>query len=63
MPGEQDLVVSKNLGYHFGGPYNKDYSILGSNWDPPIFGNYHLRFWGEGLGVGGCISQWITSAS
>ena len=24
------LVVSQNKGYLFGGPYNKDYSILGS---------------------------------
>ena len=27
---ELDMGVSQNLGCHFGGPYNKDYSILGS---------------------------------
>ena len=26
------LGVSQNLGYHFGGPYNKDYSFWGLYW-------------------------------
>ena len=30
--------VSQNLGYLFGGPYNKDYSILGSILGYPNFG-------------------------
>ena len=32
------------LGIPFGGPHNKDYSILGSILGPPIFGNYHPGF-------------------
>ena len=30
------------LGYHFGGPHNKDYSILGSTLGSPILGNFHI---------------------
>ena len=30
------------LGYPYWGPYNKDYSILGSILGPPILGNYHV---------------------
>ena len=30
------MVVSQNSGYPFGGPYNKDYSILGSILGPLI---------------------------
>ena len=29
--------VSRNYGYHFGGPCNKDYSILGSILGFPLF--------------------------
>ena len=29
-------------GYHFGGPYNKDYSNLGLYWGSLILGNYHI---------------------
>ena len=32
------LGVSQNWGYLFGGPYNKDYSILGSILGSPYFG-------------------------
>ena len=32
------LGVSQNLGYHFGGPYNKDDSIWGSLLGSPYFG-------------------------
>ena len=32
------MGVSQNLGYHFGGPYNKDYSILGSILRCPYLG-------------------------
>ena len=39
-----DLGVSQNGGTLFGGPYNKDYSILGSKLGPPILGNYHFPF-------------------
>ena len=35
------MGVSQNLGYHFGGPNNQDYSIWGSILGPPILGNYH----------------------
>ena len=34
----QDLGVSQNSGYYFGGPYNKDYSIFGSILGFPYFG-------------------------
>ena len=34
----QDLGVSQNYGYLFGGPNNKDYSILGSTLGFPYFG-------------------------
>ena len=27
----------------FGGPNDKDYSILGLHWGSPILGNYHIR--------------------
>ena len=33
-----DLGVSQNWGYHFRGPHNKDYSILGSILGSPHFG-------------------------
>ena len=32
------LGVSQNSGYLFGGPHNKDYSILGSILGSPYFG-------------------------
>ena len=32
------LGGSQNKGYHFGGPNNKDYSILGSTLGSPYFG-------------------------
>ena len=32
------MGVSLNWGYHFGGPNNKDYSILGSILGSPHFG-------------------------
>ena len=37
------LGVSQNYGYLFGGPHDKDHSILGSILGPSILGNYHLR--------------------
>ena len=33
---------SQNQGYHFGGPRNKEYNILGSILGSPILGNYHM---------------------
>ena len=36
------MEVSQNYGYLLGGPYNKDYSILGSILGCPILGNYHM---------------------
>ena len=33
-----ELEVSQNWGYHFGGPQNKDYSILGCILGSPYFG-------------------------
>ena len=34
------IGVSQNEGYHFRGPYNKDYSMLVFFGVPPILGNY-----------------------
>ena len=36
------MGASQNLGYHYGGPNSKDYSILGSLLRSPNFGNYHM---------------------
>ena len=36
------MGVSRGYGYLFGGPPNKDYSILGSILGPLILGNYHI---------------------
>ena len=36
------MGVSQNYGYLFGGPHNKDCSILGSILGSLILGNYHL---------------------
>ena len=58
----EDLGVSQNHGYHFGGPNNKDYSILGSMLESPYFGklpfsvqdlemNSGLGFRFKGLGL------------
>ena len=33
---------SQNLGYHIGGPRNKDYSIVGLYWGSPIQGIYRM---------------------
>ena len=33
-----NMGISQNYGYHFGGPHNKDYSILGSILGSPYFG-------------------------
>ena len=38
-----DMGVSQNLGYHFGDPHNKDYSILGSILGPLFSGIYHMN--------------------
>ena len=38
------LAVSKNMGPHFGSPYNKDHNIFGSILGPPIYGSPHLEF-------------------
>ena len=37
------IRVSQNWGYFFGGPYNKDYSILGSILGYPNFGKLPYR--------------------
>ena len=37
------MGVSQNYGYHFGGPHNKDYSILGSILGSPYFGKLPYR--------------------
>ena len=37
------MGVSQNYGYHFGGPYNKDYSILGSILGSPYCGKLPYR--------------------
>ena len=36
------MGVSQNQGYPFGGPNDKDYSILGSILGSLILGNYHI---------------------
>ena len=36
------MGLSQNQGYNSGGPYNEDYSILGSMLGSPIWGNYHM---------------------
>ena len=38
----REMGVSQNYGYPFGGPQNKDYSILGSILGPFILGNYQI---------------------
>ena len=43
--------VSQNFGYHFGGPNNRDYSIMGSILGSPNFEK--LPFKAEGLQVWG----------
>ena len=44
------MRVSENWGYHFGGPHNKDYSILGSKLGSLYFGklppNSSVLGWG-----------------
>ena len=37
------MGVSQNYGYLFGGPHNKDCSILGSILRSPYLGNYHIE--------------------
>ena len=37
------MEVSQNLGYHFGGPSSKDYSIWGLHWIPLTLGNCHMN--------------------
>ena len=36
------MGVSQNKGYHSGGPYDKDDSIVGSIWGSPNLGNSHM---------------------
>ena len=40
----RNLGVSQNYGYLFGGPHNKDYSILGSILGSPYFGKLPFRY-------------------
>ena len=45
--------MSQNYGHHLGGPYSKDYSILGSIFGSPCLGKLPLVVLGigvEGLG-------------
>ena len=44
------MGVSQNYGYHFGGPNNKDYSILGSILGSPYSGKVPLVFGFKGVG-------------
>ena len=37
------MGVTENRGSLFGGPYNKDPTIYGSIFGPPIFGNSHMN--------------------
>ena len=58
------MGVSQNQGYHFRGPHNKDYSILGSILGSPYLGKLPcigLRVWVWGLGFevwGGRVGVW-----
>ena len=36
--GDPHMGVSQNKGYHFGGPYSKDYSVWGSILGSPYLG-------------------------
>ena len=45
------IVVSKNLGCLFGGPHNKDYSILGSTLGSPYFGKLPKGLFWRSLSV------------
>ena len=38
----EDIGVSQNWGYLFGGPHNKDYNLLGSILGSPFLGNYQM---------------------
>ena len=40
------MGISQNSGYHFGGPYNKDYSVLGSILGSPYLWKLPDRFRG-----------------
>ena len=41
--GRRYMGVSQNWGYRFGGPHNKDYSILGSILGSPYFGKVQYK--------------------
>ena len=49
------MRLSQNYGYHFGGPNNNDYSILGSVLGFPYLGT--LPFSVQGLGF------WVTTVA
>ena len=42
------MGVSQNQGYHFEGPSNKDYSILGSRLGAPYIGIIQGMYWDNG---------------
>ena len=46
------------IGAHFGSPYNKDHSILGSVLRPPIFANFHC---GIGMVVTIMVPVWVLN--
>ena len=43
------------LGVPFGGPHNKDYSILGSILGSPILGNYHMSYSPNSFSLSGVL--------
>ena len=56
-PSCKNLIEKKN--YHFGGPYNKDYTIFGSILGVPYVGKLPLVFigglFGDSLSVSGSL--------
>ena len=53
----EDLGVSQNYGYPFGGPHNKDYSILGSLLGSPYFGKLPFEVRSLNFKVQGTVSK------
>ena len=57
------MSVSQNEGYPFGGPQNKDYSILGSILGSLVLGNYEVELTQHGHLVKGRVSLIVTYLS
>ena len=53
------MSSSQNWGYPFGGPFKKDYSILGPILGPPYFGKLPFRVFGKTRAL--LKMQWIRT--